>query len=40
MSGEVSSWASVGEASILKGCDFPIRLSIACDYDSNEDEKV
>ena len=40
MSGEISLWASVGEASTLKGCDFPTRLSIACDYDSNEEEKV
>ena len=33
VSGEVSSWASVGKASTLQGCEFPVCLSIVCGYD-------
>ena len=37
VSGEISR-ARFSEASTLQGCEFPICLSIACDYDSSEIE--
>ena len=40
VSGEVSLWAGVSKASTLQECEFPVCLSIACDYDSNEVKKV